>query len=432
MSIEPLRENIRHAKEILREMYVFTNQLNIIKELESEGGTVIDVREKKLLNNAVQSLLIQFQLLNKTIPALLDKISFFKQLPAELEKKEIEKPQEKLIQVKYQPSVEQPKIAVTINEGDRQKFLTNLSRSNLSIHQLKKKYAVEMPVGGGSFGKPNSYARLSNKFFRNSSIKLAQKGRLNKLNKSLRRMNSPFVVTTYASIIFFTMMITFIVSIFLLVLLSFYHVSFIYPFLAPVEISFLARFINIFWIIFVFPIMTGILMYLFPSSEAKNLGTKINQELPFVAIHMSAISTSGIEPLNIFSIILKSKDYRYTSKEFRKLMNLVNFQGYDLVTALKKTANSSPSTKLRELLLLFDYKLEREKYTKTSETFMDIYISVVIAAPMILLILFVIMGSTGMNWLGLDVEIMGLLIIMIISLLNIGFLVFLKLKQPIF
>ena len=52
MSIESLRENIRHAKEILREMYVFTNQLNIIKELESKGETIIDSREKKLLNEA--------------------------------------------------------------------------------------------------------------------------------------------------------------------------------------------------------------------------------------------------------------------------------------------------------------------------------------------------------------------------------------------
>jgi flagellar protein FlaJ len=197
-------------------------------------------------------------------------------------------------------------------------------------------------------------------------------------------------------------------------------------------------------------------MYFIPSSEGKNLGEKIDQELPFVTIHMSAIATSGIEPVTIFKIILKSEEYKYTNMEFRKLMNLVNFQGKDLVSALKITAKSSPSEKLKELLdgiatsvtsggsltqflnkhaenLLFDYKLEREKYTKASETFMDIYISIVIAAPMILLMLFVIMGSTGTLgvFMGLSVSVVNILIILIIIFLNIGFLIFLKLKQPV-
>jgi hypothetical protein len=82
---------------------------------------------------------------------------------------------------------------------------------------------------------------------------------------------------------------------------------------------------------------------------------------------------------------------------------------------------------------LFDYKLEREKYTKASETFMDIYISIAIAAPMILLMLFVIMGSTGLltSFIGLGTDILSMLIIMAIVFLNIGFIVFLKLKQPV-
>ena len=81
---------------------------------------------------------------------------------------------------------------------------------------------------------------------------------------------------------------------------------------------------------------------------------------------------------------------------------------------------------------MFDFKLEREKYTKTSETFMDIYISVVIAAPMIFLMLFVIMGSTGATetFLGLSAGVLSFLIILAITLLNLGFLLFLRMKQP--
>ena len=142
-------------------------------------------------------------------------------------------------------------------------------------------------------------------------------------------------------------------------------------------------------------------------------------------------------------------------EEIKKVINQVNVYGYDLVTALKDSAINSPSQKLSELLnglattitsggslydffekrsqsLLFDYRLEKEKQTKSAETFMDIYISIVIAAPMILLMLFVIMGSTGSltSFLGLSINSISILMILTIVFLNIAFLVFLKIKQP--
>ena len=345
------------------------------------------------------------------------------------------------------------KISVTISENERKEFLENLSKSNLSINQLKKKYSVERPTV--SFGKPNAYAKLANRFFRNFSNELLEKGYLKSLNDNLRKMSSPFVVGTYVAMSIFTIMISFFISIFLLVILLFYNIGLTFPFLTLVESSFFVRFIKVFWIIFAIPIATGLLMYFYPKSESKSLGEKINQELPFVAIHMSAIATSGVEPISIFKIILNGREYPNTKIEFKKLINFINFQGNDFVSALKKVANSSPSQKLRELLdglattitsggdlhqfldqhagsLLLDYKLERQRYTKTSETFMDIYISIVIAAPMILLMLFVIMGSTGQYFLGLTTPIMSLLIIFSIIALNIGFLIFLRMKQPNF
>lgn len=461
MPYESLKQNLNQMKEIIREMYIFTNQLEMIKNLETGGEVSINTKEKSLLNNAIISLTNQLRILNDSIPQLVGSIGFYKKLETgQREAGAVKTPsipgdsQKKLIQVRYQPKPEEEKIFLTIDDKDRLVFLENLSKSNLSVSQLKKKYAVEKPVS--SFGKPSSYAKISNRFFRDFSNKLVAKDYFKSLNKNLRKMNSPFVVGTYVSMMFFTILISFIAGIFLFVLLLFFKLNLTFPFLNIVEESILIRFFKVFWVVFAIPLFTGLFMYFYPSSEGKNLGLKIDQELPFVTIHMSAIATSGIEPLNIFKIILKSKEYKYTNLEFRKLMNLVNFHGLDLITALKKTAQSSPSAKLKDLLngfattmtsggnlhnfldehantLLFDYKLGREKYTKSSETFMDIYISVAIAAPMILLMLFVIMGSTGTltSFMGLSTEALSFLIILIISLLNIIFLIFLKLKQPI-
>jgi len=450
-----LRNNLRQIKEIVRELYVFSNQLEAINNAEANSKVVMNRNEKELLEFTIVSLTNQLKILNNAIPSLLNMSSFYKSLPGQQNLQEQAAQIQPLSKVTYQPSPEKQPVSLVISESEKQAFIENLSKSRLSINMLKKKYVTEATLGGG-IQKPSFYAKLSNTFFRKFSNNLISKGHFSDLNKSLRKINSRFVVGSYVSMIFFTGFLAFIFALFLFIVLLFFNVSIIFPnILTPVEFSFL-RLLKVIWVIPLLPAFVGFLFYIFPFSESKNLGGKIDQELPFITIHMSAIASSGVEPTNIFKIILKSGEYKYTSIEIKKLMNLINFHGADMVTALKKISISSSSMKLKELLnglavtitsggnlhdylnkhaetMLFDYKLEREKYNKISETFMDIYISIAIAAPMIMLMIFVIIGSTGLmgNIFGLSTKALSVLMIMGIVLLNIFFLIFLRLKQPV-
>ena len=78
---------------------------------------------------------------------------------------------------------------------------------------------------------------------------------------------------------------------------------------------------------------------------------------------------------------------------------------------------------------MINYKLEREKYTKIAETFMDIYISLVIAAPMILMILLVMIVVLGIAG-GISIFMLSAIAISVIALLNLVFIGILHLKQP--
>jgi flagellar protein FlaJ len=453
MSIDALKYNLEHIKEITREIYVFTSQLSIINNLETKGNVLINKEEKQLLSSSIESLTKQLKILNNSIPSLISNIGFYKKISGK--ESEEEKSKENLVLVNYNLPESEEKVSLIINDRDRKEFLENLSKSNLTINTLKKKYAVHRTVK--EFGKPNFYAKLSNKLFKKYSNDFVSKGYFMELNSNLRKMNSPFVLSTYLSMIFFSMLIGAVIGIFLMILLMFFNVSLSYPFFSKIADFEMIRLLKVFWIIFAIPLAVGFIIYYYPRSESKSLSSKINKELPFVAIHMSAIATSGVDPVSIFKIILKNEEYESTNIEFRKLLNLVNFHGKDIVTALKIVAKSSPSPKLRELLdglattitsggslhefldkhaetLLFDYKLEIERYTKISETMMDIYISIVIAAPMILLMLLVIIGSAGgmLNFLGLSTRTMSMLINLIIILLNVGFLILLRVRQPKF
>lgn len=457
MTIDALKKTLDRMQEITRQLYVFASQLRMIEELEKTKKIEINKKEKKLLKRTISTLLEQLRILNRVLPKLIKKIQFYKQLKERpLIKKTIKEKAIETPPVKLNYTKDKKKISLAISPKDKKKFLTNLTKSESSVKKLKKNYSIKNSKYKNQFGKPNSYAKLSNHFFRNLSNHFISKGHTKKLHEGLRKINSPFITATYVSMILFTAFISFLFIFCLFIVLLFYNLTPAFPFIVPCNETIFSRFIKFVWIIFLIPLSSGFIFYYYPFSEGKNIGKKIDQELPFVVIHMSAISNSNIEPTNLFKIILKSKEYRYTNNEFKKLMNLINFNGLDLITALKKTAKTSPSSKLRNLLngltttissggdlhsfldkhsetLLFDYKLDREKYTKSSETFMDIYISLGIAAPMIFLMLFVMMGSTGalVNLLGISVESLSLLIIFAVIILDIGFLIFLKLKQPI-
>ena len=447
---DELKENLRQMKEIVRELHTFSQQYENIGNFEYSSNIEVDRREKKLLREVIFFLTDQLKILNRSLPGLINRIGLYKGLISKKETKITGGDQ--LTKIRYQHE-EGKEIALVISIKDKNRFLKNLSQSRFSIKKLKDKYAVEKKQI--AYKKSNSYARTSNKFFRKFSNELVAKGYFRKLNRSLRKINSKYVVSTYISMLLLASFLVMLGSLFLFIILLFIDISFLYPFISIVEEPLYLRMIKFFWIVPILPIICAILFYILPSAEAKNLGKKIDQELPFVTIHMSAIASSGVEPISIFRIILKGEDYKYTNIEFKKLMNLINFHGESTANALRKISTSTSSLKLKSLLnglavtitsggelgeflnqhaetMLFDYKLERERNNKISETFMDIYISVAIAAPMILLMIFVIIGSTGLigNLFNLSTDVLSILLILSIVVLNIFFLLFLRIKQP--
>ncbi len=300
--------------------------------------------------------------------------------------------------------------------------------------------------------KASKYIGLANRVFGETARKISDKKIFVSLKHDLIKSNLEIVPNSYIAMMLFTSMIAVVAGFILFILLMFFSIGLDYPFVKTVEEGMSGRFLKVFWIIFGAPLLTFVGLYVYPSSEKNYIKNKIDQELPFATINMSAIAGSMVEPSKIFSILISTKDYPFLQRELTKIINQINVYGYDLVTALRNVASNNPSQKLTELLnglattinsggslidffekrgqtLLFEYRIEREKYTKTAETFMDIYISVVIAAPMILMLLLIMMNLTG---LGISISNATITLVMIlgVSLINVIFLVFLQAKQP--
>ncbi|MCH8945481.1 MAG: type II secretion system F family protein [Nanoarchaeota archaeon] len=433
-------ESFLELKKIISNERKIINEINSTQnDLERRGQD-----EKRMVFAQINSLKNILKEGNKNILQTLEKINLPKSL--NLTKDESEKNPEEIKKVSENNKSIIKKVLKRLYS---EKEFDSLDFERKS---LKKLYAAKESKTSEKTGKkPSQYVKLANKIFANFSLSIIKGGKFKTLDKNLKKSSMNFLLRTYTSIILFTTALSMIIGLFIFIFFLFFNIVSSPPFITLVNEGIGARFVKIFWILFAAPIMTLSFMYFYPSLEKKSLEGRINQELPFATINMAAVSGSMIDPTKIFSIIISTKEYPALEKEFVKIINGINVLGYNLVTVLRLGASNSPSKKLSELLnglattissggelpkffderaktLLFEYKLEREKSIRADETFMDIYISVVIAAPMILMLLLIIIQISGIGG-SISISAITILMVLAVTTINILFLTFLHLRQ---
>ncbi len=419
---------------------VISKERKIISEMESflrnfgETGNEISVRS--------QINYLKFYMNHETekLPLLMKKVFLKKVLP----KSEPAKIADKKIAT--------PKKKKSLRERiEEKKHLRELDISDLEKSIMRRIGKRKEKKVKGKTKKPNIYAGISSRLFSDVSRALVSGKSFGGMIKDLLRTNMQLIPTVYISMILFSTLISIGVAVLIFLLVFFFNISPSPPFLTFAT-GLASRFLETFWILFIIPIGTFLFAYLYPTFEKKSLEAGIDQELPFATINMSAIAGSRIEPTNIFGIIIATGQYPNLKTQFTKVLNEINVYGHDLVTALRSAAFSSPSKKLSDLYnglatnitsggdlaeffekrsqtLLLDYRLQRERSTRSAETFIDIYISVVIAAPMILMLLLVMIQISGLG-ISLSPTMISLAMITGVAVINFAFLMFLRLRQP--
>jgi len=430
---EDLKKNIEQEKKITLDMRT------IAISIQS------DPTHKKFYEKSLRALADQLIILNNAIPKLAkewigseqpqSKQPAINQTPKP-ETKKIETPktqkETKPVKMSYiSPSTKEKKF-ITINEKDKKEFLGKLKLSEKALKKIKR---TNTSTNTTTIRKANPYVTFSNKFFRKYSEPLSKQ--FENVNKDLKKANIKFLLASYLSMAMMSISIAFLAGVL------------IFGVLMAISIT------N--WIFIVLPFglagATMAIFYVYPSSQASSVEKNISYELPFATIHMAAIAGSNISPIKIFEILIKTKEYKNLAAEIKKVLTQVNIYGYDLVTSLKNVAKRTSNKRLAELFsglatnissggalknyldkksenFLVDYRLERQKYSALAGTFMDVYISILIAAPLVLMMLFIIMNVSGLGMGGLGIQTLMFLSIGAIIITNIIFIIVLNIKQP--
>ncbi len=281
--------------------------------------------------------------------------------------------------------------------------------------------------------KTNFYSKLSNFFMEDFSFLLAKKYPENyrKLSSELTLANIQILSKTYLSILLFSTIIAFPVI-----------TAGVFIFAINIWIALLSGLAG--------AALIFMLIYKYPGYEKNNRSKSIKNELVFALIHMSAIASSGTQPVKIFKLLLDSGEYKYLKPEFERIINYINIFGYNLTTSLKAVASTTPSSEFKEFLHgmastiesgggiqqylkskvddhLVKYKLEQEKQLEVMATYSEIYTGMLIAAPLLFIVLLAILERISPELGGIPITLLSQLVVFIgLPALNILFILFLE------
>lgn len=427
--IEEIKGNLDVELSMAQQMAAFMTELEKSQE-----------KDRKIIGDAIKSLEARIKMLNSSIRDMAKSLTLAQSLPGKQMPTNLEK-----------ITFASQGVQVAIKRSDREKFLEELHISEEILKRFRRRSKNTEEVVP-EFKKPGEFSKMANRIFLPTSLKMSKSESMKGLLEDLKKSNMGILGTTYISVMLLCTVLSVFVGFLLIAFFFFFSLTFLFPFVKLAADPGFIRLLKLLWLPLLTPLLTFVGFYFYPYTEQRSLSSRINSELPFVVIHMGSISGSGVEPSQIFRIVGKSREYKYTRVEMRKLLNQINVYGYDLVTALRNVAAITPSKKFAEVLnglsttissggdlktffekraetLLLEYKLERERFAKTAETFMDIYISVVIATPMILLLLLVLI-QVGNFGGGASIDSLAFGIIILVGFMNVIFLWVLSMKQP--
>ena len=113
-------------------------------------------------------------------------------------------------------------------------------------------------------------------------------------------------------------------------------------------------FARIGFVLYVAPFFFGGIVWIIgtssPQGKAKGRAKDINLKLPYALNYVAAMASAGVIPTEIFQSLAKQKIYGEAAKEASWIYKDIAIHGKDIVTALRRAIDRSPSIKFQEFM----------------------------------------------------------------------------------
>ena len=209
------------------------------------------------------------------------------------------------------------------------------------------------------------------------------------------------------------------------------------------------------WTMILISFGLGFLVYFFhfliPSSKAKSRGKKIDSHLPYALNFISAMSAAGVAPHEIFISLSKQTIYGEVREEALNISKDVSLLGLDIVSALKKSIETTPSERFKEFLqgaivtiasggalksyfmakadqYMRENRQKQKMFLENLSIMAESYVTAAVAGPLLIMIvlplLMMIQGSTS------QIIILYVFVAIVLPLIHLGFAFGIKSMTP--
>jgi flagellar protein FlaJ len=220
-------------------------------------------------------------------------------------------------------------------------------------------------------------------------------------------------------------------------------IGFFVLFLLPLAGVYLDKFVTIFFLLI--PVMVAVGVYFvsqsLPTSKAKARGKAIDANLAYALNFISAMSSAGVTPTEIFKSLSKQDIYGEIKEEAAWIYRDVSLLGYDILAAIRGNIKRTPSTKFKEFLqglvvtvtsggslksyfmnkadqYMWENRQGQKQLLETLGIMAESYVTAAVAGILLLLVVIPLMMIISGDYNGMFLSI---LIFMVVPLVHIGF-----------
>lgn len=280
------------------------------------------------------------------------------------------------------------------------------------------------------------YQRMSYRWFG----RLGEKRANQQLQDALQSAHMQIRAGAYLSYVFLSTVIGFLCSMIVIVIFLFM--------LLPLAGVVLDTGLVVFFLFI--PVFISVLIYAvllsLPKSRAKGRKKKIDVNLAYAINFISAMASAGVTPTEIFKSLSKQDIYGEVKEESAWIYRDVGLLGFDILSAIKKNINRSPSQKFKEFLqgmvvtvtsggslktyfmhkadqYLWENRNQQKQLLETLGIMAESYVTAAVAGVLLLLIVIPLMMIISGAWNAIFLHI---LILVVVPLIHVGFAVVIR------
>ncbi|MEK6975850.1 MAG: type II secretion system F family protein [Candidatus Thermoplasmatota archaeon] len=204
------------------------------------------------------------------------------------------------------------------------------------------------------------------------------------------------------------------------------------------------------------PLLAGAVLYLLalvlPELRAINRSRDINAKLPYALNYVTTMASAGATPESIFASLAQQPIYGSVAHEAAWITRDVQLLGMDIVSALSRAVDRSSSEKFQDLLqgaitsltsggdlrtyfnnkaeqFIYENRQEQKRFLDSLGVLAESFVTVVVAAPLFLIVILSVMTSLGGN--AEQTLVLGYaLVLVLLPLAQLGFAMTIKTMTP--